>query len=120
MNLGERLKTIREAKQLAQKKVALSIQMDPSQYSKIEKGKTDPSVSTLQKIAQALDVTMADLFAEPKDWEAVNSYDKSALEKLQLLELLDEEEQQSLFRIIDGLVSKQRLKDNLTNVLQSA
>ena len=78
------------------------------------------AVGIAPKTAQTLDMTMADLFAEPQDWEAVNSYDKSALEKLQLLELLDDEEQQSLFRIIDGLVFKQRLKDNLTSVLRSA
>ena len=40
----------------------------------------------------------------------MNSDAKLLMKKLQLLELLDEEEQQSLFRIIDGLVSNNGLK----------
>ena len=40
----------------------------------------------------------------------MNSDAKLLMKKLQLLELLDEEEQQSLFRIIDELVSNNGLK----------
>ena len=43
MGLGEQIRKVREAKELSQKQVALSINMDQSQYSKIEKRKTDPS-----------------------------------------------------------------------------
>ena len=119
MSIGEKIRKARLARKLSQKEVALSLEMDPAQYSRIETGKSDPYFSTVEKIAQALGVEIAVLLDE-RDVFNVNSANKSVMEKLQLLELLDEEEQQSLFRIIDGLVSKQRLKDNLTNVLQSA
>ena len=116
MEIGERIKKIREARGLSQKEVANKIKMDQSQYSKLEKDKTDPSVSTLTKVAKALGVQLSELFASDllKD---VNSYDKSVMEKISLIDSLDEDEKKSLFKIIDGLSSKKKMKDSLSKVL---
>jgi transcriptional regulator with XRE-family HTH domain len=90
--------------------------MDQSQYSKLEKDKTDPSVSTLAKVAKALGTQLAELFADDlmKD---VNSYDKSLMEKISLVDALDEDEKKSLFKIIDGLSSKKKMKESLAKAL---
>jgi transcriptional regulator with XRE-family HTH domain len=116
MEIGERIKKIREARGLSQKEIANMIKMDQSQYSKLEKDKTDPSVSTLAKVAKALGIQLSELFANDllKD---VNSYDKSLMEKITLIDQLDEEEKTSLFKIIDGLFSKKKMKDSLTKAL---
>ena len=119
MDIGEKIKKIREAKGLSQKEVALAVNMDQSQYSKIEKGKTDPTTATLQKITNAIGVSLAEIFAPDDLFKDVDSYDRSLMEKLQLLEQLDEEEKQSIFKIIDSLVSKKRLKDSLSNALNT-
>ncbi len=105
---------------MTQKEVALSVNMDQSQYSKIEKGKTDPSTSTLQKIAQAFDMTLAEMFASDDLFKDENSYNKSLMEKLRLIDMLDDEEKKSIFNIVDGLVAKKKLKDTLQNALKSA
>jgi len=118
MNIGENIRHIREARELSQKEVAVAIGMDQSQYSKIEKGKTDPSTSTLDKIAKAIGVELSKLFAADDTFKDINSYDKSLMEKLQLLEQLDEDEKQSIFKIIDGLISKKKLKETLTSALK--
>jgi transcriptional regulator with XRE-family HTH domain len=52
MNIGEKIKTVREAKGLSQKEISNRVQMDQSQYSKIENGKTDRTTNTLEKIAK--------------------------------------------------------------------
>jgi transcriptional regulator with XRE-family HTH domain len=119
MNIGQNIVKIREAKGLSQKEVAMALGMDQSQYSKIEKGKTDPTTSTLEKIAAALDIQISELFGTGQVRE-VNSYDKSLLEKVQLLEQLEEEEKKSVFNIIDGLIYKKRLKDTLSSALNLA
>lgn len=119
MDIGERIKKIREARGLSQKEVSATLSMDQSQYSKIEKGKTDPTTTTLDKIAKAMGVSLAELFISNDPLEEVNSIDKSTMEKLQLLEQLDEDEKQSVFKIIDGLVSKKKMKDNLQSMLSS-
>lgn len=119
MDIGNQIKRVREAKGFSQKKVALALGMDQSQYSKIEKGKTDPTTSTLEKIALAIGVDVADFFVSGDHTRTVESYDKSLVDKLQLLEELEESERKCIFIIIDGLASKKRLKDNLSNLLAS-
>jgi transcriptional regulator with XRE-family HTH domain len=117
MRIGENIKTVREAKKLSQKQVALSIGMDPSQYSKIEKGKTDPSISTVEKISAALGVSLSELFQSDEIFKDINSVDKTIMEKIKLIEQLDDQEKASLFNIIDGLFAKKRLKDSLSSAL---
>jgi transcriptional regulator with XRE-family HTH domain len=117
MKIGDKIKKAREAKGWSQKEVALSLQMDQSQYSKIENNKTDPHLSTIEKIAKALGVSIEELFAADKVFKDVSSFDKSLVEKMQMLDQLEDNEKRSIFSIIDGLVTKQRLKQTLSNAL---
>jgi hypothetical protein len=39
------------------------------------------------------------------------------MEKISLIDSLDEDEQKSLFKIIDGLSSKKKMKDSLAKAL---
>ena len=116
MNIGDKIKKAREAKGLSQKEVATALKMDQSQYSKLEKDKTDPSVSTLAKVAKALGSQLSDLFSNDL-LRDVDSYDKSVMEKISLIDSLDEDEKKSLFKIIDGLSSKKKMKDSLAKAL---
>jgi hypothetical protein len=50
----------------------------------------------------------------------VNSYDKSVIEKMALVDQLEEKEKSAFFSILDALVSKKRLKDSLFNALNLA
>lgn len=120
MKIGSRIKDIRQAKSMSQKEVALVLEMDQSQYSKIENGKTDPYFSTIEKIANALGVNLNDLLAPDDVFKDINSYEKSLIEKLQLIDQLEEEEKKCIFSIIDSLVSKGRLKNALSNALNNS
>ncbi len=120
MNLAERIKQIRASKMLSQKEVIAAIDMGAAQYSRIENGKTDPSVSTLKKIAKALGVTLAELFADDNQSIDINSSDKTLMEKVKLIEELDQEEQLTIFKILDAFVSKKKLKDALTSAINLA
>lgn len=115
MNIGDKIKKIRSAKNLSQKEVAVSLNMDPAQYSRIENGKSDPYFSTIEKIAKALGVEVADLVTgEDLD---VNSADKSLMEKLRYLEQLEEKEKSAFFALLDSLIAKKKLKDNLSTLV---
>jgi transcriptional regulator with XRE-family HTH domain len=120
MKLSETIKKVREAKGLSQKQVATAAKMQQAQYSRIESGKTDPSFSLVMRIAKALGVTLTELFKADEIFTDVKSADKTLMEKLRLIDTLDDQEKQSLFNIVDSLVAKKKLKDNLTNVLQLA
>ena len=56
--IGLRLRKIREEKRMSQTEIAQSMKMLPNQYNKVENGKARPSLETLTKIAEALDVSL--------------------------------------------------------------
>lgn len=116
MNIGDKIKHFRMAKELSQKEVATRIGIDQAQYSRIESGKVEPTLSSIQKIADALHIDIAELFSKEQIAD-INSYDKNVVERLHLLDQLEEVERKSIFNIIDMAISKKRLKDTLTQAL---
>lgn len=60
--LGARIKELRKAKRLSQDELSEKINIDPKHISRIEVGKSYPSLDTLEKIAKALNVEIKDLF----------------------------------------------------------
>jgi transcriptional regulator with XRE-family HTH domain len=118
MDLGTYIKNAREAKGLSQKQVAIACNIDNSNYSKIESGKTDPSFSTVAKIAQALNIELQDLFNNGLVVTDVNSLDKSMIEKFNLVEQLDKKEKTAFYAVLDAFVGKKKLKDALNNAIE--
>ena len=118
MRIGDNIKRIRLAKNLSQKEVISSAKLDAAQYSRIENGKTDPSVTTLDRIAKALGVSLAELFAATDELKEINSQDKTIMEKVSLIEALTEEERKTIYTMLDAFTGKKKLKDALANVLQ--
>jgi transcriptional regulator with XRE-family HTH domain len=58
MNVGERIRQTREGKTWSLRQLAKLSRISPSLLSQIETGKVDPSLSTLRRIAQALDTPL--------------------------------------------------------------
>jgi transcriptional regulator with XRE-family HTH domain len=119
MKIAEKIKLFRTSKNLSQKEVAVLIGIDQAQYSRIESGKVEPTLSSLEKIAEALGVKIPDFFTEENHLD-VNSYDKNLIDKLRLIEELEENEKKSIFSIIDIAITKKRLTDTLSNALKFA
>lgn len=117
MTLGEKIRKLREEKGLSQKEVAISIDLDRSQYSRIETDKSEATVATLEKIAQALGVKTAYFFGENTPLE-VNAFDKTLVEKVKLIDELDEKQKLSIFTFIDTALANKRLRETLNNALQ--
>jgi transcriptional regulator with XRE-family HTH domain len=116
MQVGDKIRKLREAKGVSQKEVSLTVGIERAQYSRIETGKAEPMLSSLEKIAAALGVTMAYFFTEeqPRD---IHSYDQSLVERVRMIDELDEKEMNSILTIIDMAIAKKRLKDTLANAL---
>lgn len=70
----------------------------------------------IEKIAKALHIKVSDLLIAEDIFKDVNSLDKTLVEKVQLIEQLDDNEKKSIFSIIDGLASKKKMKDSLTKL----
>lgn len=117
MNIGDNIKRVREAKNLTQKEVIMAIDMGAAMYSRIESGKTEPSLTTLEKIAKALGVSLVELIQSDESLSDVNSVDKSLMEKVRLMEALNDEERKTIYTMLDAFIGKKKLKDALSNVL---
>lgn len=97
---------------MSQKEVALTFSINPSQYSLIENGKVMPTIPTLEKIASVFNVPLIEFF-KSDDIEVVNL---PLLEKVKILDSLEEEEKQALLKLIDMALTKKKMKDNLQNL----
>ncbi len=62
MIIGDRLRELREAKQLSQGDIEKRTGLIRSYVSRVENGHTVPSIETLEKMARALEVPMYQLF----------------------------------------------------------
>jgi transcriptional regulator with XRE-family HTH domain len=61
MNIvSDNMRLIRDNKRLSQKEVALSVGIPQGQYSRIENGKVEPSLSTLEKLTNFFGISMAE------------------------------------------------------------
>ena len=65
-NLALNLKMVRKSKGLAQEKLALEAEVDRTVVSKIERAVTNPSLEILLRLANHLEIEVADLLHQPK------------------------------------------------------
>jgi transcriptional regulator with XRE-family HTH domain len=67
MNIGDRLRTLREEKKLTQGEVEKRTGVLRTYVSRVENGHAVPSVETLEKFARALEVPMYQLFYDGEE-----------------------------------------------------
>ena len=65
--LAQRLKQLRSEKKITQEELAYRSELTLSQIARIETVKINPTVSTMFRIAKALDINIAELF----DFESI-------------------------------------------------
>lgn len=120
--VGKNIKKIREQKGLMQKEVAFVADMQASNYSKIESGQRDVSVEALDKIAQFFGMKVDEIihFEDVKTPTPIKVEDKTANEKVQLISQLEEEDKHAVYRIIDGMLTKNKFQNFFEQNLQIA
>lgn len=64
--IGQKIKIIRRARGISQEMLSESVDMNLRTISRIENGKTLPTIDTLDKIADALSVRLCDFFDEER------------------------------------------------------
>ena len=67
VNVGERLRELREARNISMRTLASRSGLSANALSMIERGKASPSVSTLYKLSDALGVSITSFFASETD-----------------------------------------------------
>ena len=62
INVGKQIQKLRESRGLSQQDLAAKCNFEKSNMSRLEAGRVNPTLSTLEKVAKALDVSIAELF----------------------------------------------------------
>ncbi len=96
--LGLKVKEIRKSRKITQEKLSEIIGVDNGYISKLEVGQNFPSLGTLEKIANALDVELVDFFrfSAPKEKDF-----KAEINKI--YDFLSKENQYTLYMVAKGL-----------------
>lgn len=97
--LGMRIREVRKARQLSQEKLAEKVGVDPKQISRIEGGKSAPSLDTLAAIATHLQVEMKELF----DFQHLVAGESMEDQAVKLLGLMDEKTKRLAVRLLRTL-----------------
>lgn len=117
MDIAEQIKKVRKEKGLSQQEVADRLSMNRVQYNRIETGKSDPTMNILQRIAAVLEINVVEFFEADRDGTEVNSVNEPLLQKLRLLEELDETQKKSICNMIDTAIANKRFKEALSNAM---
>ena len=112
--IATNIRRLREVKSLSQKEVSASSGVPQGQYSRIENGKVEPAVSTLDKLAKVFEVSITEFFRTNDLDEPVNI---PLLEKIKLIDSLGDDEKDALFKMIDLAITNKRMKDSLQNII---
>ena len=112
--ISNNIKRLRELKNYSQKEVSAHSGIPQGQYSRIENGKVEPSVSSLEKLANVFEVSIAEFFKSPELNEEVNL---PLMQKIKLIDSLGQEEQQALLKMIDLAIANKRMKENLQSLI---
>lgn len=107
--IGEQIKYYRKLKKLSQENLALSAGVNPAFVGYIERGIKSPTVTTLQKIANALDISLAELFSPlpNKDFLA-DKRNKDMEYIMKLLEDMPDEDISSIIQILINIIEIKR------------
>lgn len=102
--LSANLKAIRKEKKLYQKDIENRTGLLASTYSRIENMEVVPNLGSLEKIAEALEVSVADLF------QSREITDKSIAQKLEMVERLSEYNRNVFEVMTDTIIEKDKLE----------
>jgi transcriptional regulator with XRE-family HTH domain len=71
VNVGDKLRELREARNMSMRMLATKSGLSANALSMIERGKTSPSVSTLYKLADAMGISITSFFGVQSDKQQV-------------------------------------------------
>lgn len=112
--ISSNIQRLRELKNFSQKEVAAAMGIPQGQYSRVENGKVEPSISTLDKLAIALDVSITEFFKADMDVDV----NMPLMEKIRLIDTLDKEERKAIMTFIDVAISRKHLKESISNLVK--
>ena len=112
MDVGINIRRLREDRGIKQSEIADLIGMHRSNYSKIETGQREISIAAVDKIASFFNITIDELVHLGEDIpKEVTMDDKTTTEQVKLIQQLEEEEKNIIFKMVETFHTKKKFKD---------
>jgi len=106
VNIGERITSLRKAKNWSQDELAKEIEASRVMIGKYERSDNLPSIEVIVKLAKAFDVSVDFLLGEGLN----ATYDKEMVKRLDELENLPADEKQQIFHYMDLIIRDYKTK----------
>jgi len=99
--LGARIKELRKLRALSQERLAEMIDIDPKHLSRIEVGRSYPSMDTLAAMAKSLQVEMKDFFEFSHQKKSAQELTKAICS---LLKEAGEDKQRLILKVVRAII----------------
>ena len=114
MRIAENIKRLRQQAGLLQKEVAKALEIGYSNYNKLEKGDRGISLEELVKISKFYKLTIDEVVFLDKGKELeVQIEQKPKDEQWELLDELNPEDREIIYKLVNTMLTKKRMKDLL-------
>jgi transcriptional regulator with XRE-family HTH domain len=107
---SDRLRLLREARQLTQIRLATLLTVDPRVYNRWEKGTSTPQLETVIHIADILQVSLDELTGRNASISTPTIHNTELSNLYQKVDQLPDASQQALVLVIDGMVKKSQME----------
>jgi len=112
MTLGDRIQQLRKDNNLTQSKLAEKIELSVPQLVRYETKDVQPPANVLSKLAQVLGVSIdyiVDGAIQAKAEEFID--DNLLLRQFKAVEQMDDEDKNTVSKLIDAFITKKRIQD---------
>jgi transcriptional regulator with XRE-family HTH domain len=107
---AERLRLLREARQITQTRLATLLEVDPRVYNRWERGTATPQFDTVVRLADILQVSLDELAGRSASITEPKIHNSELLNLYQQIDSLPDAAQQALVLVIDGMVKQAQME----------
>lgn len=111
MNVGLRVKQLRKMRNMTTKELSALCGVSQSTISKLENGNRIPDIPIIEKICDALNITLLDFFMTEKMSEPLN---EGLIELVYIAKNLDENQLKKLCTFLRSVVENKKAEEKVT------
>lgn len=107
--IGEKIKTLREERNLSQSELGKIAKIHQHHISKFENAVVEPTANNLRKLSIALQVSIDYLLFDGEKKEDVEFLIPELKERILLISRMNKKDQEAIIRILDGMIIKNHI-----------
>ena len=114
MTVNEKIKVLRKKRGLSQQQLADMVGIHITHMSRIENGHNLPSLDVFKRLVDIFEVSPEYLLYNDAEEGDFDVQDRSLFERIRLMDKLEDKDKQALIQIIDTMLTKQRMRELLS------